>query len=60
MTDQDFEWLTREGDKPEPRMEFITTLWRMRGRSGRNIECSAYHVDTAERVQCRCASTEVN
>lgn len=43
---QDFGWLTRQGDRPEPRLERIATLWRMRGTSGRNIECAAFRVDT--------------
>jgi hypothetical protein len=43
---QDFGWLTQQGDKPEPRQEFITTLWRMRGTSGRNVEFAAFRVET--------------
>jgi hypothetical protein len=43
---QDFGWLTRQGDKPEPRLERIATLWRMRGTGGRNIECAAFRVET--------------
>ena len=42
---QDFNWLT-QGDKPEPRLERIATLWRMRGTSGRNIECAAFRTAT--------------
>ena len=36
---EDFGWLKHQGDKPEPRLERIAKLWRMRGTSGRNIEC---------------------
>ena len=43
---QDFRWLKQQGDKPEPRLEFIATLRRMRATSGRNIECCAYRVET--------------
>src|SRR4030095_16188647 len=43
---QGFGWLTRQRDQPEPRLERIATLWRMRGTSGRNIECAAFRTET--------------
>jgi hypothetical protein len=31
MSQQDFGWLKQQGDRPEPRMGFVTMFWRMRG-----------------------------
>jgi hypothetical protein len=56
---QDFGWLNRQGDKPEPLQEFITTLWRMRGSSGRNIECCAYRVETGLELPTMYTPTEI-
>ena len=56
---QDFGWLKQQGDTPEPRMEFITTLWRMRGTSGRNIECCAYRVQTGLELRTMYTPTEI-
>jgi hypothetical protein len=56
---QDFGWLKQQGDKPEPRMEFITTLWRMRGTSGRNIECAAFRVETGLELRTMYSPEEI-
>ena len=40
-----FRWL-KYGDKRQPQNEFVATLWRMRGTSGRDIDCVAYRVET--------------
>jgi hypothetical protein len=55
---QDFGWL-KQGDKPEPRMEFIATLWRMRGTSGRNIECAAFRTETGMELRTMYSPNEV-
>jgi hypothetical protein len=49
---QDFGWLKRQGDRPEPRMEFITTLWRMRGTS-------VYRVETGLELRTMYTPTEI-
>jgi hypothetical protein len=51
--------LNQQGDKPEPRFEFITMLWRMRGTSGRNIECCAYRVETGLELRTMYTPTEI-
>ena len=52
---QDFGWLNQQAEKPEPRLERIATLWRMRGTSGRNIECAAFRVETGLELR-RCTA----
>ena len=56
---QDFGWLRSKAEEPEPRQEFITTLWRMRGTSGRNIECCAYRVETGLELRTMYTPTEI-
>lgn len=56
---QDFGWLTRQGDKPEPRLERIATLWRMRGTSGRNIECAAFLTETGIELRTMYSPEEI-
>jgi hypothetical protein len=54
---QDFNWLKQQGEKPEPRLERIATLWR--GTSGRNIECCAYRVETGLELRTMYTPTEI-
>jgi hypothetical protein len=56
---QDFGWLTQQGDKPQPRVERIATLWRMRGTSGRNIECAAFRVETGMELRTMYSPEEI-
>jgi len=56
---QDFGWLTRQGDKPEPRLERIATLWRMLGTSGRNIECAAFRTETGMELRTMYSPEEI-
>ena len=56
---QDLGWLRSKAEQPEPRQEFITTLWRMRGTSGRNIECCAYRVETGLELRTMYTPTEI-
>jgi hypothetical protein len=56
---QDFGWLKHQGDKPEPRLERIATLWRMRGTSGRNIECAAFRTETGMELRTMYSPEEI-
>jgi hypothetical protein len=56
---QDFGWLNHQGDKPEPRLERIATLWRMRGTSGRYIECAAFRVETGLELRTMYSPREI-
>jgi hypothetical protein len=51
--------LNHQGDKPEPRLERIATLWRLRGTSGRNIECAAFRTDTGLELRTMCSPEEI-
>ena len=55
---QDFGWL-KQGDKPEPRLERIATLWRMRGTSGRNIQCAAFRTETGMELRTMYSPEEI-
>jgi hypothetical protein len=56
---QNFTWLKQQGEKPEPRLERIATLWRMRGTSGRNIECAAFRVETGIELRTMYSPEEI-
>jgi len=56
---QDFGWL-KHGDKPEPRFERITTLWRMKATSGRNIECSSFRTETGMALRTMYSPEEIS
>ena len=56
---QDFGWLKQQGDKLEPRLECIATLWRMRGESGRNIEGAACRTETGLELRTMYSPEEV-
>jgi hypothetical protein len=56
---QDFGWLKHQGDKPEPRLERIATLWRMRGTSGRDIECAAFRTETGIELRTMYSPEEI-
>ena len=56
---QDFGWLTRQGGKPETRLERIATLWRMLGTSGRNIECAAFRTETGMELRTMYSPEEI-
>ena len=47
------------GDKAEPRLERIATLWRMRGTSGRNIECAAFRTETGLELRTMYSPEEI-
>jgi len=52
--------LNQQGDdKPEPRLERITTLWRMRGTSGLNIECAAFRTATGMELRTMYSPGEI-
>ena len=56
---QDFGWLTHPGANPEPRLERIATLWRMRRTSGRNIECAAFRTETGLELRTMYSPEEI-
>ena len=56
---QDFDWLKQQDDKPEPRLERIATLWRMRGTSGRAIECAAFRTETGLELRTMYSPEEI-
>jgi hypothetical protein len=43
---QDFGWLPSKPASPGPLSEHLATFWTLRGPSGRDLTCSAYHVET--------------
>lgn len=48
-----------QGDKPEPRLERIATLWRMKGTSGRAIECAAFRTETGIELRTMYSPQEI-